>query len=180
MVPRAIGYGSGKRELLDRPNVVRLVLGDLVEAGARAATHVVLETNVDDATGEIAGATIEALLDEGALDAWAQPITMKKGRPALTLSVLAPIDRADALARSLLAHTGSLGVRRVEVSRTERPRRFVEVSTRFGNVRVKIADGDGLPTVVHPEMDVCRALAKEHHVAVREVIRAAICAFSGR
>jgi uncharacterized protein (TIGR00299 family) protein len=181
MVPRAIGYGSGKRELLDRPNVVRLVLGDLVEAsgGARAATHVVLETNVDDATGEIAGAAIEALLEDGALDAWAQAITMKKSRPALTLSVLAPIDRADALARSLLANTGSLGVRRVEVSRTERPRRFVEVATRFGNVRVKIADGDGLPTVVHPEMDVCRAIAKAHGVAVREVIRAALCAFPG-
>ena len=178
MTPRAIGYGAGKRELLDRPNVVRLVLGDLVDATARAATHVVLETNVDDATGEIAGAAIEALLHEGALDAWAQAITMKKGRPALTLSVLAPIDRADAFARSLLAHTGSLGVRRVEMSRTERPRRFVEVATRFGNVRVKIADGDGLPAVVHPEMDVCRALAAEHGVPVREVIRAALCAFT--
>lgn len=178
MSPRAIGYGAGKRELLDRPNVVRLVLGDLLEPSVpgRAATHVVLETNVDDATGEIAGAAIEALLSEGALDAWAQPITMKKGRPALTLSVLVAIERADAFARSLLSQTGSLGVRRIETSRTERPRRFVDVQTPYGSVRVKIADGDGLPMVVHPEMDVCRARAEEHGVPVREVIRAAITA----
>ena len=180
MTPRAIGYGAGKRDLADRPNVVRLVLGDLAPAPASRtapeATHVVLEANVDDATGEVIGAAIEALLAEGALDAWAQPITMKKGRPALTLGVIATIDRAEALSRSLLTHSGSLGVRRSDVSRVERPRRFVEVDTAYGRVRVKVADGDGLPRVVHPELDDCRARAEEHRVPVREVIRAAIAA----
>jgi len=173
--PRAIGYGAGKRDLADRPNVVRLVLGDMT---ASVATHVVLEANIDDTTGEIAASAIEALLAKGALDAWAQPITMKKGRPALTVSALATTDRADELARALLAETGSLGVRRSEHTRVERPRRFVEVTTRYGSVRVKIADGDGLPPVVHPELDACRARAEEHGVPVREVIRAAIVAYS--
>ena len=179
MTPRAIGYGAGRRELSDRPNVVRLVLGDVLAEpqSERAATHAVLACNVDDATGEVAGAAIEALLAEGALDAWAMPITMKKGRPALTLSVLVPVAQAEAMARTLLAHTGSLGVRRSDVSRVERPRRFVEVETAYGVVRVKVADGDGLPVVVHPELEDCRARAAEHVVPVREVIRAAIAAF---
>jgi uncharacterized protein (TIGR00299 family) protein len=178
MSPRAIGYGAGRRDLPDRPNVVRLVLGTPLPIAASApATHVVLEANVDDTTGEIAGAAIEALLAEGALDAWAQPITMKKGRPALLLGVMTTLDRADELSRALLSHTGSLGVRRSEVSRVERPRRFVDVETRYGTVSVKVADGDGLPVVVHPELDACRARADAHHVPVREVIRAAIAAF---
>lgn len=172
-VPRAIGYGAGKRDLADRPNVVRLVLGEL---SGETATHVVLEANVDDTTGEIAGVAIEALIAAGALDAWAQPITMKKGRPAITVSVLTTSDRADELARTMLAETGSLGVRRSEHTRVERPRRFVEVETPYGPVRVKIADGDGLPPVVHPELDVCRERARAHNVPVREVIRAAIAA----
>lgn len=176
--PRAIGYGAGKRDLADRPNVVRLVLGDVSPEPARQATHVVLEANVDDTTGEIAGAVIEAVLAEGALDAWAQPITMKKGRPALLLAALSTLDDEEKVGRALLAHTGSLGVRRSVVSRFERPRRFVEVETPYGVVRVKIADGDGLPTVVHPELDECKRRATEHAVPVREVIRAAIVAVS--
>jgi uncharacterized protein (TIGR00299 family) protein len=176
--PRAIGYGAGKRDLADRPNVVRLVLGDVSPPATRETTHVVLEANVDDTTGEIAGAVIEALLAEGALDAWAQPITMKKGRPALLIAALASLDDEEKIGRALLAHTGSLGVRRSPVSRFERPRRFVDVETPYGDVRVKIADGDGLPTVVHPELDECRARAIEHAVPVREVIRAAIVAVS--
>ena len=180
--PRSIGYGAGRRNLVDRPNVVRLVLGDVVSrkdadpTSNHAMTHVVLETNVDDTTGEVAAAAIEALLTQGALDAWAQPITMKKGRPALIVGAIVEVAKQDELARAMLAHTGSLGVRRSFVSRIERPRRFVDVDTVYGSVRVKIADGDGLPKVIHPEHDACRARAKEHDVPVREVIRAAIAA----
>lgn len=175
-VPRAIGYGAGQKDFPDRANVVRLVLGDQATQHGARLTHAVLEANVDDATGEVAAIVIEALLEAGALDAWAQPITMKKGRPAMTIAALAAVDRADELARVLLAQSGSLGVRRRDVSRVERPRRFVEVETAYGNVRVKLADGDGLPVVVHPELEDCRARAKEHSVPVREVIRAAIAA----
>jgi pyridinium-3,5-bisthiocarboxylic acid mononucleotide nickel chelatase len=171
--PRAVGYGAGKRDLADRPNVVRLILGD---GAATPTTLTVLEANLDDATGEVVAIAIEALIANGARDAWAQPITMKKGRPAILLGVLCDSDRADALSRVIMAETGSLGVRRSEVQRVERPRRFIDVDTQYGIVRVKIADGDGLPIVVHPELDVCRARATEHGVPVREVIRAAIAA----
>src|SRR6185369_12108091 len=119
------------RELPDRPNLLRVVLGagpTTASELAGAATHVILEANVDDLTGELAGHAIEALLSAGALDAWATPITMKKGRPALTMAALAEASRADAVAAALLAETTTIGVRRLPVTRTERPRRTVQVS----------------------------------------------------
>lgn len=176
MIPRAVGYGAGTRDLPDRPNVVRLVLGEPLARAPLVSTLAVLEANVDDVTGEVAGAAIEALLESGALDAWAQPMTMKKGRPALLVGALVTLAREAEVMRAMLTHTPSLGVRRSEVTRTERPRRFVDVETPYGSVRVKIADGDDLPIVVHPELDRCREAAHAHGVPVREVIRAAIVA----
>ncbi len=175
MIPRAVGYGAGRRELADRPNVVRLLLGEPLER-TPTTTLSELEANVDDVTGEVAAVAIEALLEAGALDAWAQPITMKKGRPALLVGALVAPDREREVTRAMLVHTPTLGVRKHEVERTERPRRFVEVETMYGPIRVKIADGDGLPAVVHPELDRCREAARAHGVPVREVIRAAIVA----
>jgi hypothetical protein len=178
MIPRAVGYGAGTRDLPDRPNVVRLVLGEPLARAPLVSTLAVLEANVDDVTGEVAAVAIEALLESGALDAWAQPMTMKKGRPALLVGALVTLEREPDVMRAMLTHTPTLGVRRSEVTRTERPRRFVDVETPYGSVRVKIADGDGLPIVVHPELDRCREAARAHGVPVREVIRAALVAAS--
>src|SRR5690606_18763196 len=140
--PERTGFGGGQRDLGDRPNLLRPVLGSAapVAAGSERAapTHVVLEANVDDLTGEVAAYAIEALFAAGALDAWAAPITMKKGRPGLTICALAPVERADAVAAAVLRETTSIGVRRIPVSRTERPRRSVSVVTTFGPIRGKI------------------------------------------
>ena len=152
--------GRGPRSCRDRPNVLRAVLGAprrlrrMPHAGG-GATHAVLEANVDDATGELAASWIEALLAAGALDAWATPITMKKGRPALTLSALAPLEHADAVAHAMLRETTSLGVRRYDVSRAERPRRMVEVDTPYGRIPVKVAEGPFGPPQMKPEFDAC-------------------------
>jgi hypothetical protein len=136
----------------------------------------VLESNVDDATGELAASWIDALHAAGALDAWATPITMKKGRPALTVSALATIESADAVAHAMLRETTSLGVRRYEITRAERPRRMVEVETAYGRIPVKVAEGPFGPPQVKPEFDVCLAAARAHGVPVREVVRAALVA----
>lgn len=177
IVPLAVGYGAGVRDLVDRANVLRLVLAEpLAGEPSRTGTHLLLEANVDDVTGEVAAAAIEALLAAGALDAWTESLTMKKGRPALKVCALGRDVDELSLARALLAHTGSLGVRVVAAHRHERPRRFVEVTTAYGVVRVKLADGDGLARVVHPELEECRRRAAEHGVPVREVVRAAIAA----
>jgi uncharacterized protein (TIGR00299 family) protein len=175
MTPERTGWGAGTAELRDRPNVLRAVLGAPWPAAARTAapTHTVLEANVDDATGELAGDWIESLLTAGALDAWAAPITMKKGRPAFTIAALAPIDRADDIARRMLLETTSLGVRRYDVSRVERPRTMDHVETPFGRIPVKVGGGPFGPPQVKPEFDACARAARAHGVPVREVLRVA-------
>jgi uncharacterized protein (TIGR00299 family) protein len=178
MAPERIGWGAGTAELQDRPNVLRAVLGRPLPGAAagEGATHVVLEANVDDATGELAASWIERLLAAGALDAWVTPITMKKGRPAMTISALAPAERADALAHAVLCETTSLGVRRYPVSRVERPRTIEHVDTPYGRLPVKVATGPFGPPQVKPEFDACAEAARAHAVPVREVLRAAMAA----
>jgi uncharacterized protein (TIGR00299 family) protein len=185
MSPERVGWGAGTAELPDRPNVVRAVLGSAGAAlaaahGGGGATHAVLEANLDDATGELAASWIESLFAAGALDAWATPITMKKGRPALTLSALAPLARAEAVEHAMLRETTSLGVRRIDVARTERPRRIVEVETPYGPIPLKIAEGPFGPPQVKPEFEACAAAARAHGVPVREVVRAATAAYGPR
>jgi pyridinium-3,5-bisthiocarboxylic acid mononucleotide nickel chelatase len=177
MVPLRVGWGAGTKELKDRPNLLRAVLGELAAIAPDSSSHVVLETNVDDATGELAAATIEAVLAAGALDVWATPITMKKGRPALTLSAIATAEMADSIAHAMLRETTSLGLRRYPVDRVERPRRFVEVATPYGPIPVKVSEGPFGPPQVKPEFDACAAAAKAHGVPVREVLRAALAAY---
>ncbi len=174
--PERVGWGAGTRELPDRPNALRVVLGTATVDSAPFPSHVVLEANVDDLTGELAAHAIERLMREGALDAWATPITMKKGRPALTLSALAPRELGDAVAAVLLRETSTLGVRRTEVSRSERPRRTIEVVTAFGALPVKVSGGPFGPPTIKPEFTACAVAAERHGVPVREVIAVALAA----
>ena len=177
--PERIGFGAGTRELPDRPNLLRVVLGTVSSSSvdiAGSASHVILEANIDDLTGEMAAHAIEALFTAGALDAWAVPITMKKGRPALTIAALAAAESADRVASALMMETTTIGVRRVPVTRTERPRRIVSVATPFGTIRVKISEGPFGPPLIKAEFDECAAAARTHGVPVREVIAAALAA----
>jgi uncharacterized protein (TIGR00299 family) protein len=179
LAPVAIGWGAGTRQLPDRLNALRAVLGapttDTV-AGASAATHFVIEANVDDMTGELAAHAISKLLEAGALDAWALPITMKKGRPGLVLSALGNAAGIGVLETVLLRETSSIGLRRVGVTRTERPREILEVDTAFGKIPVKIARGPYGPPQLKPEFDACAAAASLHQVPVRTVLAAALAA----
>ena len=106
-------------------------------------------------SGELAGHAIRALLAAGALDAWATPVTMKKGRPGLTVAALAPSELADAIAAVMLRETSSIGVRLSPVRRIERPRRMIEVATQFGPIPVKMSEGPYGPPVIKPEFDAC-------------------------
>ncbi|MGA7123859.1 MAG: LarC family nickel insertion protein, partial [Polyangiaceae bacterium] len=183
MRPERIGWGAGSADLADRPNVVRAVLGAPAHGtgGLRAGspTHSVLEANVDDATGELAASWIESLFAAGAVDAWATPITMKKGRPALTLSALAPVALAEVVGDTMLRETTSLGVRRTDVVRSERPRRMVQVGTPYGVIPVKVAEGPFGPPQAKPEFEACAEAARAHGVPVREVLRAVMSSWKG-
>jgi uncharacterized protein (DUF111 family) len=175
--PEHVGWGGGQRELADRPNLLRAVLGKPWSVSAvGGGTHVVLEANVDDMTGELAAHAIEALFAAGALDAWGAPITMKKGRPALTIAALAEASHAEAVAAALLRETTSIGVRRTPVTRIERPRRSIDVITPYGTIAVKVSGGPFGPAQVKPEFAACAEAARAHGVPVREVIAAALAA----
>jgi pyridinium-3,5-bisthiocarboxylic acid mononucleotide nickel chelatase len=179
-VPGRIGYGVGTVAWPDRPNVLRMTLG---EAGVRAPedeTLWVLETNLDDCPGQLVARAIEATLEAGALDAWAAPVTMKKGRPGLLVSALCEEARRAAVTAALFAETTTLGVRRHAVQRDVLDRRLEEVETPYGMVRVKVASQGGDEVGAHPEYDDCLLRAREHGVAVRQVMAAALAGRRGR
>src|SRR5262249_46268090 len=157
--------------------VLRVVLGTPSGGGeVGEATHFLVEANVDDLTGELAGHAIEVLLGAGALDAWAVPITMKKGRPGLTIAAIAQAASAEAIAAALLRETTSIGVRKTPLTRTERPRRLVELDTPYGRIRVKVSEGPFGAPVTKPEFEDCARAAAQHGVPVRQVLEAVMAA----
>ncbi|MFF4783469.1 nickel pincer cofactor biosynthesis protein LarC [Streptomyces griseorubiginosus] len=156
------GYGAGTRRLPDRPNVVAVTLGE--PAGTGQEDVVVLETNLDDVTGEILGHTIARAMEAGALDAWATPAVMKKGRPAQVLHVLTTPEHERPLRDLVLAETGSLGIRRLTATRTALPRRFETVDVDGHPVRIKHG-----PYRSKPEHDDLVAAAARLGLSLREV-----------
>lgn len=132
------GFGAGDNELGDHPNLLHVVVGD---ADLSARQLVVLETNVDDLSGEYLAHAVAQLLDGGALDAWITPIEMKKDRPAATVSALVePID-VRRLGELLLSETGSLGYRAHGVDRIARARRTDTVDVEGHTIRIKVTEG---------------------------------------
>lgn len=165
MTITASGFGAGTRDLDALPNMTQVVLGT---AGGEATTGqpvVLLEANVDDATGETLAHALTELLDAGAHDAWVTPIVMKKGRPAHTVHVLADPALAGQLAGVLRDETGSLGVRGTTLERWPSPRTMDEVEVHGLPVRVKI--GAGRVKVEHD--DAARA-ARQIGLPLREVV----------
>jgi hypothetical protein len=137
----------------------------------------VLETTVDDMPGEWLPPLRDALFAAGALDLHATPGLGKKGRPVLTLRAIAPPGLADAVARAMLAHSSTIGVRWRHEARWLLPRRIEVVTTPYGSVRVKVVEPPGQPLRPTPEHDDCAALALEAGVSVAEIHRAALAAW---
>jgi uncharacterized protein (DUF111 family) len=176
MSPIAVGWGAGTRRLPDRPNALRVILGepsrplDRDDEELSAQTLVVIEANLDDMTGELASHCMSQLMAMGALDVWTVPVIMKKGRPGIVLSALVSMVDAERVSAAILRESTSLGVRQHRVSRVVRPRHLREVITHFGPVRIKVSGGDFGPAQLKPEFDDCVRLAEEHQVPVREVL----------
>jgi len=181
--PSRVGYGLGTRSWPDRPNLLRMTLGEAVPEGPAAVAPGealwVLEANLDDCTGQLVARAIEAALEAGANDAWAAPLTMKKGRPGILLGALSTEARRAAVTAALFAETTTLGVRRHRVEREALSRREETVATPFGPVRVKVALRDGREIGAQPEYDDCLLRAREKGVPVRAVMAAALRARGG-
>ena len=166
MVLRGIGYGAGRAALEHAPNVLRAVVGEL--EGVTGSVEL-LEANVDDAPGELLGAAVEKLLEAGALDAWLEPITMKKGRGAYKVCTLAESPERERLVRLLMRETGALGVRHLHVGRTVAERRLVEVELAYGRCKVKVGSIDGEDFVVSPEYADAVELARKNNLSLPRV-----------
>jgi pyridinium-3,5-bisthiocarboxylic acid mononucleotide nickel chelatase len=158
--PVATGTGAGGRDPADRPNVVRLVVGE-ARAADRPQEVVVLEANVDDLDPRAWPAVLAHLLDAGAHDAWLTPVVMKKGRPAHVVSALAELVTVPAVRAVLFRETTTLGVRESVVTRHVLARRFRTVDVGGQPVAVKLGLGpDGAVVNAMPEWeDVVRAAA---------------------
>ena len=169
-----VGYGSGTRRLADRPNVLRILLGEPALATG-ADTMVAIETNIDDMSPELYEHAMARLFAAGAVDVTLVPVQMKKGRPGVLLQALAPPARRDDVVAVLFAETTTIGVRFHTVERLTLPREIVDVETKYGTIAVKIATGPAGRTVA-PEYESCRAAAERHGVPLRLVYDAARCA----
>ena len=171
MTVAATGYGAGTRELEVLPNLTQVVVGEAVSAarGADAGQPVVLlEVNVDDATGETIAHAVATLLEAGAHDAWVTPIVMKKGRPGHTVAALVDPALVSAVTQVLTAETGSLGVRGHRLERWPSVRHEDEVEVEGLPVRVKISPGR-----VKVEHDDAARAARRSGLPLREAVRRA-------
>jgi pyridinium-3,5-bisthiocarboxylic acid mononucleotide nickel chelatase len=174
------GFGAGTRDFTAQPNVVRLTVGDSVAAFAAntsSETISVLEANLDDLNPQIFGYVMDRVFEEGALDAFAVPVQMKKNRPGTVLTILCKPEGAAKLTQMLFTETTTLGLRRRDEMRTVLARCWESVPTAWGEVRIKIATMNGSVTNYAPEYEDCRRLATEHHVPLKQVMADAIEAY---
>ena len=173
---RAIGYGAGSADLNEKPNVLRLLIGDqaVSEPGAHwDAPVTVIETNLDDMSPQIYGYFAEKALSAGALDVFSTPVQMKKNRPGLLVTLLSEPANVSRLIDLIFRETTTLGIRTHEVRRKTLDRELVPVSTPYGDVRVKISRMNGTVLNASPEYDDCRRIAAEKNIPLKQVIAAA-------
>ena len=167
---RRIGLGAGKRDF-GMPNVLRaMLIEETAAADAPPAEIMILETNIDDSTGETLGLAMESLLGAGALDVHYVPVFMKKNRPAWLLRVICREADAPALERVIFTETTSIGIRKLRAGRTCLARTVVDVSLPAGPVKVKKCSFDG-QAFYYPEYESVRALAAASGVPFAELFR---------
>jgi uncharacterized protein (TIGR00299 family) protein len=198
LVAGRIGFGLGARDNQTRPNVLRAVLGTCdkrpvtggTQSGAaRSLSPVtrhlspldwetdriaVLETNLDDCTGEILGHFVETALAAGALDVYHTPVQMKKNRPGVLLAVLCAETDADKFSELMLRETTAFGIRKTVTERRKLRRKFVEVKTVFGKVSVKIGELGGKVVQVAPEFESAKKVAAHAGVPVKQIFESAV------
>jgi len=168
MIVRNVGYGVGKRDLPDRPNLIRILIGDK-ESEKDVDTVVILETNLDDASPEHLGYLMDRLFNAGALDVVFCPVQMKKNRPGVQIQVIGRPDQRDAFIEILFSESPTLGIRFRYSQRKLLKRASAEVDSPWGKIIVKkVLSRDGLPFFL-PEYEACREIALKYDRPLREI-----------
>ncbi|MBN1488277.1 MAG: nickel pincer cofactor biosynthesis protein LarC [Phycisphaerae bacterium] len=173
MVVEMIGYGAGRHDGQTRPNVLRLLAGERA-AETECDAVAVLEANLDDTTPEAIAYATEKLFAAGALDVFCTPVSMKKGRPATLITVLATPSQQREMKAILFAETTTFGIRCALATRTKLSRATIEVETAYGRIRLKVGRREGQVVTVSPEFEDCRTAAQRAAVPLREVMAAAL------
>jgi uncharacterized protein (TIGR00299 family) protein len=175
MVIKKIGYGAGQRDLADRPNLLRIILGNESQTANDIPEELqedqieIIETSIDDMNPELFGHLMDRLFEDGALDVYWIPLYMKKNRPGTMLQVLCKNDKRNILIHRILSETTTLGVRYYESRRRLLWRDQLEVETSYGLIAVKrVKDPQGNIRII-PEYEVCQKIAREHDLALRIV-----------
>jgi pyridinium-3,5-bisthiocarboxylic acid mononucleotide nickel chelatase len=174
------GYGAGSRDFAGHANVVRLTIGESQAVFAQNTSQeaiAILEANLDDLNPQVFGYVVERLLEAGALDTFAVPVQMKKNRPGMLLTVLSKPEDAPRLTQIIFTETSTLGVRRREEQRQTLARKWVNVVTRWGDVRLKIASMNGTITNYAPEYEDCKKIAAANRVPLKSVMNEAMEAY---
>jgi uncharacterized protein (TIGR00299 family) protein len=176
MTVSAIGYGAGTADLEGQPNVVRIMIGEAAEKSAATLDEEIsiIEANLDDMNPQIYGYVLEKALSAGALDVYTTALQMKKNRPGTLLTILCRPEDAAKLMSLIFAETTTLGVRTHRAQRRILPREWVNVSTTYGDVRIKLSRSNGHILHAAPEYDDCRKLAVEKQVPLQQVINEAL------
>jgi uncharacterized protein (TIGR00299 family) protein len=175
MTPLKSGYGAGIKDFAEMPNVLRITVGNAVREEFSRDNVAVLETNLDDVTGEVVGYTVERLLHEGAKDACIVPMFTKKNRPGQIIKVIADKMDTERLARVLVEETGTLGVRVYPCERRLVNRETLTMKLLIDGVveqvKVKVSkDAQGKIVRVKPEFDDAKRLAEKQGKPLREII----------
>jgi hypothetical protein len=166
----AAGYGAGARDLAEMPNLLRVIIGEREHAGQGLERLLLLEANLDDMNPQLCGYFSERAFAAGALDVFFAPVQMKKNRPGLLLSVLCRPEQRETMMNLFFQETTTLGVRYSEVLRRALAREWMEVATRYGPVRVKVARDNGHLLNFSPEFEDARRVALENNVPLKDVL----------
>ncbi len=177
LVLERVGYGAGTRDMPERPNLLRVVIGEAAPA-EMTTDVVVVEATIDDLVPELVPDALQQARDVGAIDAWVTPVQMKKARPGIVVSALARPADEEAVASALLEHTSTLGVRVGRMRRYELAREIREVHVDGRPIRVKVGLLHGRVVNVAPEHDDCAAVAAGTGRSVKKVWAAALAAAS--
>jgi pyridinium-3,5-bisthiocarboxylic acid mononucleotide nickel chelatase len=177
-----IGYGAGTKQFADFPNCLRLMIGEERPIAAELSTTavVVIEANIDDMSPQNLAYATERLLAAGALDVFTIPVQMKKSRPGNLLQVLSPADAVDRLTRLIFQETTTIGIRKYAADRTVLEREFVEVTTDYGKIKIKVSRMGGEVVNFTPEYEECARLARENNVPLKKIQTMAVNAYLQR
>jgi uncharacterized protein (TIGR00299 family) protein len=170
MTIEAVGYGAGTKDFRQRANILRLFVGEAVAAPDFDQVWL-LESNLDDCSGELIGYTKQMLLEHGALDVWSTSIQMKKERPGVLLSVICRPEDLENIETIVFHETGTFGIRRRLIERSKRLREAVTIDSDWGPIEGKLGWRDGEPAIFTPEFESLARIAREQEMPLREVYR---------